>query len=259
MFSMLKIRPEQFQALEAYSQWSFVEEMLGHSREFASALSQQLCEAQLRVALAQAIKRAKSYGFTNRGPIRLYIELMFLCGSDFDTDPQYPEIGEALRADYDQMSRAEHIRLRVKAYMDEVAGPGNTNVRKALEAVSVFARNPHEYSASDFEAGMVHDMTTTFPQKTAYIGEARVRELIGEAKAEAARYQFTTPRGMTLLAILMFSFGHGCLNDPLYPWMSQTLSDERIVDASARAGRLERKSITWLGHVLARPLPGTQP
>ena len=61
---------------------------------------------------------------------------------------------------------------------------------------------------------------------------------------------------MTLLAILMFSFGHGCLDDPLYPWMSQTLSDERITDVSARAERLERKSITWLDHVLARPAAG---
>jgi len=50
----------------------------------------------------------------------------------------------------------------------------------------------------------------------------------------------------------MFSFGHGCTDDPLYPWISRTLHDERIVNSEARAARLEKKAVTWLEHVNAR-------
>jgi hypothetical protein len=56
----------------------------------------------------------------------------------------------------------------------------------------------------------------------------------------------------------MFAFGHGCTHDPLYPWIARTLKDERIKDPAARAERLEKKAITWLDHVLARPPKGVQ-
>ena len=46
-------------------------------------------------------------------------------------------------------------------------------------------------------------------------------------------------------------FGHGCADDPLYPWIERTLNDQAIIDAPARAKRLEKKAITWLEHVLA--------
>ena len=58
--------------------------------------------------------RAEGYGFTNRGPLRLFIEMMFLCGSGFDTDPQYPAVGAVLRAAGDQMQRAQMIFLEAK-------------------------------------------------------------------------------------------------------------------------------------------------
>ena len=65
-------------------------------------------------------------------------------------------------------------------------------------------------------------------------------------------------RGEALVVVLMFAFGHGCTDDPLYPWISRTLKDERIVGPAARVERLEKKSITWLEHVLARPRGGAR-
>ena len=52
------------------------------------------------------------------------------------------------------------------------------------------------------------------------------------------------------MVALMIAFGHGCTEDPLYPWIARTLKDERITDATERAERLERKAVTWLKHVL---------
>ena len=62
---------------------------------------------------------------------------------------------------------------------------------------------------------------------------------------------FRAVREMALVIVLMLAFGHGCADDPLYPWIARTLQDEAITDPAARAKRLEKKALTWLEHVLA--------
>jgi len=237
----------------------FEDEMVAHSKEFSPRLCEVIGDDQLRVALRQAMKCADSYGFTYRGPIRLYVELMFFYGSGFDTDPQYPAIGEVLNAPDDQMWRAEQIHEGVVNYHGKVSGPNNINVRKALEYLSAFARTPSTYSAHTFDADMLKEMTRAFPQKVAYIGQQPLTTLIEEGRAAAREYELPTLRGEALMVVLMFAFGHGCTDDPLYPWISSTLRDERIVDGEARAKRLEKKALTWLDHVLARPRTGVTP
>jgi hypothetical protein len=183
--------------------------------------------------------RAEGFGFTNRGPVRLFIEMMFLRGSAFDTDPQYPAVGAVLRASGDQMQRAHQIHELCQANLDEVSGPDAANVKKALSDLLTFARMPIAFS-NDFVADMLQEMNRVFPKKAAYVGEAGLRALIDEGIAEARQYRFETDRQRALLVVLKFSFGHGCTDDPLYPWISRTLRDERIVDPAARAARLEK-------------------
>ena len=81
--------------------------------------------------------------------------------------------------------------------------------------------------------------------------------LIREGAAEARKHGFPV-RGEALMVTLMFAFGHGCMGDPLYPWIGRTLKDEKIVDPAARAERLEKKALTWLDHVLASPREGVE-
>jgi hypothetical protein len=248
----MKIRTEQMQAFEEAARRQFDEEMVAHSKGFAPSLCEVISDEQLRVALRSAMTRADSYGFTYRGPIRLFIEMMFLRGSDFDTDPQYPAMEEILRTEGDQMERAEQIHQEYLNYLDKVSGPGAANVRKALNDLLIFARNPGTYSSNDLVARMLQEMNRIFPQKTAYVGETNLKILIDEALVEARMYDFLDVRSQALIVILKFAFGHGCTDDPLYPWISRTLKDERIIDPAARAARLEKKAITWLEHVVAR-------
>lgn len=254
----MKIRTEQMAVFEEAARRSFDEEMVKHSKDFAPELSKVIGDDQLRVAIRAAMMRADSYGFTNRGPIRLFIELMFLCGSGFDTDPQYPALGNALRASEDQMLRADKIYEGCLDYLDNVAGPGASNVHQALRDLLVFAKEPVTFSSNVFVASMLQEMRRLFPRKTDYVGEKNLETLINEGLAEAERYGFSDVRPQTLIVVLMFAFGHGCTDDPLYPWISRTLKDKRITDAEARAARLEKKAITWLEHVVASLPEGVQ-
>lgn len=253
---MLQIRAEQMQAFEAQALRAFEDEMVAHSKEFAPHLSATLGDEGLRVAVRQAIARARQHDFTLRGPIRLFVELTFLFGSGFDSDPQYPVIGEVLRSGADEMTRAERIQEWHNEYLETISGPANINVRKALEAVWEFARNPPAAIERNLDTEILNGIARAFPERAASIGEEALRALIAEGKAEAAAHGFTTARGRALIILLKASFGRECTNDPLYPWINQTLTDPQIVDAGARAQRLERKAVAWLGHVLARPQPG---
>lgn len=251
------IRAEQMKTFEQDARRRFEDEMVEHSKDFSPPLCEVLGDDQLRVALRSAMTRAEEYGFTNRGPMRLFIEMMFLCGSAFDTDPQYPAVGAVLRASGDQMQRAQRIHELCLDNLGKVAGPHAVNVRKALSDLLIFTRTPLTFS-KDFVADMLQAMHRVFPQKAAYVGEAGLKALIDEAIAEAQQYGFVTARQKTLLVVLKFAFGHGCTDDPLYPWIAKTLSDNRIVDPAARAARLEKKAVTWLEHVVARNERGSR-
>jgi hypothetical protein len=156
----------------------------------------------------------------------------------------------------DQMDRAEQIHELCHETIGQIAGTGAVNVRKALRDLLTLTRTPLTFT-NDFEADMLRQMHVAFPQKAAYVGEAGLRLLIQEAVTEARQYGFETPRQKTLLVVLKFSFGHGCTADPLYPWIANTLRDERIVTPAARAARLEKKAVTWLEHVVARNEQGS--
>lgn len=248
---MLKIRSGQIHAFDEEGARRFEDEMVAHAAQFSPRLARVLGPEQLRAAVRQSMGRATFYGFTHRGPIRLFLEMMFLCGSGFDTDPQYQPVGDILREKGDQMTRAERIHQLSLDYGQKVAGPKGANVRRALEGLLEFTRGPIDFPASDFRAAMLANFQRLFPERVNYIGEPPLNQLIDQAGVEARSYRFSTPRQVAMIVILKFAFGHRCTQDPLYPWIERTLNDPKIIEPAARADRLERKAIVWLEHVVA--------
>lgn len=225
--------------------------MVSHCQEFSPIRCKVLGEEQLRVVIRMGLNRAMRHGFGNRGPCRLYLEMQFLFGGAFDTDPQYPWAGEILRDRADQTRRAEQLYEHTLDYLDKVTGPDNIYAHAAEAKIPAVAQNSLPYSSADFISGLLWEMERVYPQKVAYVGRDALVTLIEQGRAEARRFQFPSPRGETLLAVLMFAFGHACLDDPFYPWIYRTLHQDNITDPEARARRLEKKSLTWLDHVLA--------
>jgi hypothetical protein len=248
---VLVIRTEQMHVFEGAASRQFEEMMMAHSRRFSPRLCEVIGDEQLRVAVRSAIAAASRYGFSLRGPIRLFVELMFLWGSGFHTDPQYSAVGEILCAPGDEMKRAEEIHAAFLDYLAKVSGPGAAHVHQALRDLLMLVRTPVTVE-SDLVSDMLGFMHRVFPQKAAYVGDHRLRALINEALVEADQYEFHADRAKGLLVVLKFAFGHGCTADPLYPWIERTLRDQRIADPTARAARLESKAVRWLERVVAR-------
>jgi hypothetical protein len=250
---MLVMRTEHMEVFRAAAVRLFEEDMVKHLAEFSPPLVQAVGEGQLRKASQLGMKQAANYGFTYRGPVRLYLELMLLFGSHFDTDPQYPWAAEILtdRDPDHQMERAESLYQKCMDYRTQVAGPKDAYTLEALKNIAVLAKQPLTLPTDEFAAAMLREITLVYPEKAAYVGNQGVSALIRKGMDGARMQRFSTPRGMALVILLMFAMGHGCGSDPLYPWIAQTLRDKAITDPDARAKRLEAKALTWLDHVLS--------
>ena len=247
---MWTIRDDQVGAFRHYHLQKFEDEMVEHSKEFSPRLCRVIGDEQLRLVLQSAMRRANGYRFTNRGPLRLFIEMNFLFGSAFDTDPQYAAVGEILRLSGDQMERAEQIYQASLEYLDRVSGPNTVYVHNALKELSNLAQTQLRFRSDNLIEELMRETASIFPQKVAYVGQAGMKTLIDGGINEAHRFGFFTIRQVTLIVVLKFAFGYGCTEDLLYPWISRTLQDERIASPAARADRLEKKALTWLEHVL---------
>ncbi len=249
---MLVIREEQYKVFEDIALESFINEMVTHAQEFSPILCGTIGEKQVRIVVCEAIEKAKFYAFINRGPVQLYIDMSFLFGSAFDTDPQYPWAIEILNRNTftSQTECAEELYERTLDYNEKVGGINNEFARQALVGISNFARSNIQYSNENLTTELLSQMEALYPQKIHYVGKIALCTLIEKGLEKANEYGFSASRETVLIVIFMFAFGHGCAEDPLYPWIAKILKNQRIVNSSARTKRLEKKLLTWIDHVL---------
>jgi len=247
------VRAEQMSAFKQMALHSFEDKMLVHLREFSPQLFKAAGEGQMREVIQLGMDRAATYGFTFRGPVRLYLELMLLFGSYFDTDPQYPWAADILvnQEAGSQMQRAELLYAKAMDYRHKVAGPEDAFALEALRNIATFLRQPIPLSSLNFVPAMLQEIANLYPQKAAYVGKEGLEALIYQGMDDAQRQRFSTVRGVTLFIVLMLAFGHSCGSDPLYPWIPNSLKDEAIADYEARIMYLEEKTLSWIEYVLA--------
>jgi hypothetical protein len=250
---MLTIRKEQMAVFEQASFKDFEGKMVEHLREFTPRHCEIVGEPAVRTVIRMGIERAMRYGFTNRGPVRFYIELMFMFGSYFDTDPLMLWAAEILNDPVivDQMVRAERLYEKLADYVEKVAGPENKFVKEALRRASQQRFEDLSVHMENFESETIARLATNYPQKCKYVGEPALKKLIPLGLELANRHSVSTNAGKVLLVGLMFTQGHGFATDPQLPWVSATLNNSAISDPNKRIERLYSKVMTYLDHVLA--------
>jgi len=85
--SAIRVNAKQLAAYTANLMQEFEDHMVTHLEQFFSLQAQELGEAKMREEIRYGIQRAMSYGMVTSRDICNYINLMFTCGRDFDTDP----------------------------------------------------------------------------------------------------------------------------------------------------------------------------
>jgi len=250
---MLTLTAAQWTQLARAALGRFESEMVAHCHVFSPRLSSLLGDDTLRAVVAGAVQRAAKHGLTHRGPLRLWVELTLLFGSEFDTDPQYPWVARtlAVHAPQFQMQRAERVYEQTIHYLDTVVGPDDKLARQSLERMAMMADAAWWQAASGESVHPLHLAALIYPEKAKHVGDDALLALARAAVEEARAHGLDTRRHALLMCVLMFAFGHGCTRDPLYPWIANTLRADRGSDPQARALALERKAVIWLKRVLA--------
>lgn len=253
---MMIIRTAQMDAFKEAAQLTFVTDIVTHLSEFSVPLCKTLGHEQLKSVVLNGIARAENYGLTYRGPIRLFLEMMLIFGSGFDKDPQYPWAGDALRkADFEnQMFKAGHLEHLARDYLTQVHGRNSENAEQALRLLEALAGGDTlVFRRASMKEDILDVFCRIFPIKLNHIGTVAAEDLAQRAQALSDKvFGRDQERVVGLLAILMFSFGAECADDPIYPWIGATLRNPRITDPSFRAMSLERKAIKWLKAINAR-------
>jgi hypothetical protein len=238
---------------EAAARLRYEDELVAHLRTFAPRLSQLRGEACLTAIVQTGVGQASRYGFTNRGPMRFYIELMFTFGGAFDSDPQYPWIHDVLTGgdEADQMGRAALLYRRVNDYQDAVIGEDSDAAVSALRRIGGARLEDLVPDGRDVtHDGAILALRRFYPRKAKYLGGDALAALARSAFGRADAHGIATSRGRALLLGLMYGFGHGVIDDPLYPWVRGVLDQARIPDPAARVRRLDARTRIYIDRVL---------
>lgn len=250
---MLVLTQPQMQAFKEAALRRFEDDMVAHLRQFAKRHCEVIGEAAVRKAIRLGIERARKYGLGNRGPVRFYIELMFMYGSDFDTDPQCAWAGSVLNdASFaDPMAKAEQLYHNAMAFTDEAAGGGYVYAKNALRRVQGLAFEDLPPPDNLFEAAMFDRLAQMHPEKVRALGEAATRKVIACGRRLPAGLSLAPERGAALCVGCVFALGHGFGHDPLLPWIERTITNDAIADPHTRAKRLHSRIMTYLDHIVA--------
>ncbi len=251
---MLTIRKAQMDILESAAIRAFEDRTYAHLQEYFPGHCALLGEEQMRHVIRHGWESAKRYGLTAECCVRTYIEFMCLLGGGFDTNPLMPWAAEILndKNTSDQVARGdrlydrahEYIRHLVPDYRDAAGEPITARFVAELRQLRHMPDTPVTADAVPaFSGSLKVRLQHVFPAKCQYVGEDRGAALIADGIASAARYGITGERGLTLFITLMFVLGIGFDDDPLLPWASAILNDDKITQQKKRVDRLYIKAV----------------
>jgi len=228
----------------------FEQEMQAHLAGFAPLVHAHVGDAGIATVVRHGVQAAESLGLTRRGPVRLYLEMTTMFGSGFVQDPQYRAFAEILRLDIRDMERADLLAAAVADYAAAVTGPDNANLWAACARLRQLHDLPEpDAYPTEFDA-MAAVFGEIFPQKLVHMGRRAFGRLSHRARGAALRLRAADRRSEWTLLGLMLFFGHGCFDDPQYPWLGTTLRSRSPVDPDATVAHLERKARIWLDAAL---------
>ena len=172
---------------------------------------------------------------------------MFTLGSSFDTDPQYPWIAQHLRPSEleDTQTLACRLYAEFANYQESVAGVANKFALAALQRVVQWQGEELRPPVADLDRAMLTVMRKLYPEKAAYLGAESMAEITQRAAVEATGFGLSPTMGTAILGGMMVAFGSGVCSDPLYPWVSRTLTDPLLASPGARLERLFNKVKTY--------------
>ncbi|AZS50192.1 hypothetical protein DM558_05110 [Entomomonas moraniae] len=188
---------------------------------------QSIGEDNFYHALKQGVEDAKTEGFSQRGPVKLYINLQLLLGSGFAIDPQYAGLTEEwqrLKTQHvSQLEQADTLHQELTPYFDQVLGEQNNALLNHLKRLQQLNLNELGVYKETYKPDLHALLYELYPEKYQQLGKETMTQVIIKGTEKAYyQYHFEQPSHSALLVTACFSLGHQFDQDPFLPWFSQT-------------------------------------
>jgi hypothetical protein len=121
---VLTIRRHQSALFAQLAVDRFVGEMAAHIREHLPPHFAALGEEGVREAIRYGIGRARSYRIESEAGVRVFIQMMFVFGPAFDTDPGLPWASRWLTDEGDEVARVRGLIAASASHLKASSYPG---------------------------------------------------------------------------------------------------------------------------------------
>ena len=184
---------------------------LNHFLQLYPDECQSLPQEQLRAAIRYGIQRAAAHDYNTQQQVAYYISLMFILGSDFDKDPQYPWAARQIadKSIPDSLHRIQHAYQSTVTFLNKTVGSDNRFLVKALLRLRAYNLDSvPQTSGARFRDDICALLAGLYPQKYSFQGNTLLQELITRGAESAKSYGITMNKGIFVYITLMFSYKH---------------------------------------------------
>jgi hypothetical protein len=243
---MLVIRESQIQLLGRAVLGQFAEDRRRHAITHYPRLSGFIGDRAVREAIEDGISAAIGRGLRNRVEVGLYLDLVFLLGSGFAEDPRFPWAAELMAPENPDrpLFRVRRAMDAATTWLDESHGEENEHLVRGL--LRIRALSPGAVPATEDPGEIVGWLAALMPQQAAACGEGALTLLAAVAATRAASHGLAARGDVAMIALHMFTLGHGFDSDPLIAWARPILSKT----GPHRAKQLFAGSLRYLDAVL---------
>lgn len=248
---MIVIAAKQFAQFEQCTEDNFAKAETEHLAHYDPPLAVSAGRGGLEAAAHLGVHTARRCGWTQGPQIRLFLELMTSFGSRFDSDPMYAWLHPFLdpSSDLPALERSRLLWWHATRYMAQAFGENGLHVIVAGEHASRLDLAMLSKVGQDFAVSGPALLLRLHPERNAFFTAAAARALLERSTGEARRLQLGGLAAQPLLMCLMFNFGHGVADDPLYPGMRQALSQPGL-DPEGRTSALYASAHALLAQML---------
>ena len=234
----------------------FEDNMVEHVKEFFPNHYRIAGEPVVRNVIQYGIERSQIYDFTTERNMCLYITVMFMLGSNFDTDFFFSWAPEILKdkSEANPSVRADKLADTALDFMKRIAGENNADINRAFltlhkEHTQIISQAP----TGDFTIYTKDLLQRLYHRKYTVLGDRTIDRLVNEGRRSAAGYGITSGNGQILLIVLMFFLGSACDREPFLPWIKDILTNPATKDQDKKVKRLHEESVKYMEKWLAKP------
>ncbi len=236
---MMELSDHQVEWLKGFSLTRDIDEVIAHCQEMFPSLVALQGKAHLRSYGERGVALAKEAGFTEKGSVCLFIEMMIILGVGFEHDPLHSWLTpDALDDSSSQLEKSMARYEALKNYLDTVYGEKGVFFEESLQRLRHITINTLPVNPDSYPENVHALLRCLYPQRYDFIGYNTINTWLAFADGQMKNYEVTRAKHQAYMALIMFLFGYqfdqGCFGHRLnFTALADSFSqrDNQIHDA----------------------------